>query len=186
MSADLSREQTLKFVVGFAASQNEGTSNPVGEGHGDFMFYDANGFNELPSYSQVFIDLLVKYKGFSLLAEYANASANGLGENYTDQAGQDILIPGQISSFLVLGDSYNVQTGYVTKNGYGFDARFESSSPEFTMMSESILDDMDSYTFGLSKYFNGNNLKLQAAYTNVSTDSDLQGSMFKLLFQIGF
>jgi hypothetical protein len=128
----------------------------------------------------------VKYKGFSLLAEYANASANGLGENYTDQAGQDILIPGQISSFLVLGDSYNVQTGYVTKNGYGFDARFESSSPEFTMMSESILDDMDSYTFGLSKYFNGNNLKLQAAYTNVSTDSDLQGSMFNLLFQIGF
>ena len=186
MSADLSREQTLKFVVGFAASQNEGTSNPVGEGHGDFMFYDANGFNELPSYSQVFIDLLVKYKGFSLLAEYANASANGLDENYTDQAGQDILIPGQISSFLVLGDSYNVQTGYVTKNGYGFDARFESSSPEFTMMSESILDDMDSYTFGLSKYFNGNNLKLQAAYTNVSTDSDLQGSMFNLLFQIGF
>ena len=149
-------------------------------------YNDANGFNELPSYSQVFIDLLVKYKGFSLLAEYANASANGLGENYTDQAGQDILIPGQISSFLVLGDSYNVQTGYVTKNGYGFDARFESSSPEFTMMSESILDDMDSYTFGLSKYFNGNNLKLQAAYTNVSTDSDLQGSMFKLLFQIGF
>ena len=128
----------------------------------------------------------MKYKGFSLLAEYANASANGLDENYTDQAGQDILIPGQISSFLVLGDSYNVQTGYVTKNGYGFDARFESSSPEFTMMSESILDDMDSYTFGFSKYFKGNNLKLQAAYTNVSTDSDLQGSMFQLLFQIGF
>jgi hypothetical protein len=53
-------------------------------------------------------------------------------------------------------------------------------------MSESILDDMDSYTFGLSKYFKGNNLKLQASYTNVSTDSDLQGSMFQLLFQIGF
>ena len=186
MSADLAYEETLKFVVGFAASQNEGTSNSVGEGHGDFMLYDSNGFNELPSYSQFFVDLLVKYKGFSLLAEYANGSANGLDENYLDQAAQEILVPGQISSFLVLGDSYNLQMGYVTKNGYGFDARFESSSPEFTMISDSILYDMNSYTFGLSKYFKDNNLKLQAAYTNVSTDSDLQGSMFQLLFQIGF
>ena len=186
MSADLAYEETLKFVVGFAASQNEGTSNSVGEGHGDFMLYDANGFNELPSYSQFFVDLLVKYKGFSLLAEYANGSANGLDENYLDQAAQEILVPGQISSFLVLGDSYNLQMGYVTKNGYGFDARFESSSPEFAMISDSILYDMNSYTFGLSKYFKDNNLKLQAAYTNVSTDSDLQGSMFQLLFQIGF
>jgi hypothetical protein len=173
--------------VGFAASQNEGTSNSVGEGHADFMFYDANGFNELPSYSQVFIDLLIKYKGFSLLAEYANASANGLDQNYTDQAGQDILIPGQISSFLVLGDSYNVQTGYVTKNGYGFDARFGSSTPEFRGVSDSVLDDMDSYTFGLSKYFKGNNLKLQASYTNISkASSSYDGSIFQLLFQIGF
>ncbi len=186
MSADLAYEETLKFVVGFAASQNEGTSNSVGEGHGDFMLYDSNGFNELPSYSQFFVDLLVKYKGFSLLAEYANGSANGLDENYLDQAAQEILVPGQISSFLVLGDSYNLQMGYVTKNGYGFDARFESSSPEFAMISDSILYDMNSYTFGLSKYFKDNNLKLQAAYTNVSTDSDLQGSMFQLLFQIGF
>ncbi len=186
MSADLAYEETLKFVVGFAASQNEGTSNSVGEGHGDFMLYDSNGFNELPSYSQFFVDLLVKYKGFSLLAEYANGSANGLDENYLDQAAQEILVPGQISSFLVLGDSYNLQMGYVTNNGYGFDARFESSSPEFAMISDSILYDMNSYTFGLSKYFKDNNLKLQAAYTNVSTDSDLQGSMFQLLFQIGF
>lgn len=186
MSADLAYEETIKFVVGFAASQNEGTSNSVGEGHGDFMLYDSNGFNELPSYSQFFVDLLVKYKGFSLLAEYANGSANGLDENYLDQAAQEILVPGQISSFLVLGDSYNLQMGYVTKNGYGFDARFESSSPEFAMISDSILYDMNSYTFGLSKYFKDNNLKLQAAYTNVSTDSDLQGSMFQLLFQIGF
>ena len=76
--------------------------------------------------------------------------------------------------------------GQACKNGYGFDARFESSSPEFTMISDSILYDMNSYTFGLSKYFKDNHLKLQAAYTNVSTDSDLQGSMFQLLFQIGF
>lgn len=101
-SADLAHEQKLKFVIGAAFSKNTGASNAVGEGHGDFFLFDVNGNDNLPDYSQVYIDLLLKYKGFSLSAEYANASADGLDLMYTDEAATQILAPQQISEFLVI------------------------------------------------------------------------------------
>ncbi len=126
-SADLGREERIKFVLGIAASQNYGASGATGEGHGDFFLYDSNGNNSLPDYRQLYIDLLLKYKGLSFLGEYANASATNIDEVYIDENATQILAPMQISEFLVLGDSFNFQVGYATKNGYSFDIRHEIS-----------------------------------------------------------
>lgn len=186
LSADLAHEKKLKFVVGIAASKNKGVSNSKGEGHSDFLFYDANGIHNLPDYSKLYIDLLLKYRGFSFLAEYANTSATGLNITYTDVAATQLLAPKQISEYLVLGDSYNFQTGYVTNKGLSFDFRYESSTPEFQSTFESILADTSSYTFGISKYFDNNNLKLQAAFTTISIANGNNQSVGELLFQIAF
>jgi hypothetical protein len=40
--ADLLHEEKIKILVGAAFSYNKGASNKVGEGHGDFVFYDNN------------------------------------------------------------------------------------------------------------------------------------------------
>jgi hypothetical protein len=186
MSADLMHEDKLKFVLGAAASKNIGASNATGEGHGDFLLYGLDGKNSLPDYSQIYIDLLLKYKGFSFLGEYANASASNIEQVYLDNAATQILAPQQISEFLYLGNSYNLQAGYVTKTGLSFDVRFENASPEFDTNANSILQDMNAFTYGVSKYFNNNALKIQAAYTSMNPAIGNSINQFELLFQIAF
>lgn len=185
-SADIAHEQQLKMVAGGAVSKNKGASHSTGEGHGDFMLYDANGRDQLPDYSQVYIDLLLKYKGFSFLSEYANASASSLNINYVDAAATQILVPEQISEFLFLGDTYNLQLGYVTKKGLSFDVRYESATPEFESNLNSLLTDYSSYTFGLSKYMNNNNLKLQASVSTINNTNFSNQTVGEFLVQIVF
>ena len=81
---DIKREKELKLVFGIASSYNDGASNNVGEGHGDFFLYNVNGDIQLPDYRQLYIDLLLKFRGFSFLGEYASATASSLEQIYLD------------------------------------------------------------------------------------------------------
>lgn len=183
-SVDLKREDQLKFVLGVAGSQNNGASGPTGESHGDFLLYDDSGDNNLPDYRQLYADLLLKYKGFSFLAEYANASATGIDLVYLDEAATQLLSPQQISEFLALGDSYNLQVGYVTKNGFSFDLRHEASMPEFDNYAGSILTDAKATTFGFSKYFYENALKVQAQYSRIDPNLGRKINQIELILHI--
>lgn len=185
-NVDLGREESLKFVVGIAGSINKGASNAVGEGHGDFLLYDANLDNNFPDYNQLYADVLLKYNGFSFMAEYVNSTAGNLDLVYTDANATQLLAPTQISQFLVLGDSFNLQTGYVTESGFSFDVRYENMTPEFENQANSILQNADAYTFGITKYFKGNNLKLQASYSSINPASGADISQFQVLLQIVF
>lgn len=186
LTADLAREQTPKILFGGALSKNTGASNSVGEGHGDFMLYDTSGNSKLPDYTQVYIDLLFKYKGFSFLSEYANATVNGLNINYLDATASQILAPQQISEFLILGDSYNLQFGYVTEKGWSFDMRYESNAPEFASNLNSLLTDASSFTFGLTKYLDNNNLKIQTAISTVNITNGSNQTFGEIMMQIAF
>ncbi len=186
MTADLAREQTPKILFGSAVSKNNGASNSVGEGHGDFLMYDASGRNKLPDYTQLYVDLLFKYKGFSFLSEYANATVTGINLNYLNPNATQILAPQQISEFLILGNSYNLQFGYVTQKGWSFDMRYESNSPEFATNLNSLLKDASSYTFGLTKYLDNNNLKIQTAITTVNVANGSNQTFGEIMMQIAF
>ena len=183
-SVDLEREDDLKFVIGVAGSQNVGASGSVGESHGDFFLFDVDGDESLPDYRQLYVDLLMKYKGFSFLAEYANASATGIDQVYLDESADTILAPMQISEFLALGDSYNFQLGYLTKNGYSFDVRYETAMPEFDTYAGTVLGEYNATTFGLSKYFFKNALKIQASYSSINPELGETINQFELLFHI--
>ena len=197
-SVDLVGEEELKMQVGFALSKNFGVSNSVGDGHyydsdddgipdfdGDFLLYDSNGEIDLPDYSQVFFDLLMKYKGFSAVIEYADSSASGIDELYVDQNAATVLTPSQISSFLVLGSSFNIDLGYFMKKGYSFDFRFGVNKPEFENDS-SLLVDNKNFGLGISKYFIGNNLKLQFGAYKTDFDNGDKISYGEFLIQIVF
>jgi|AntRauTorckE5430_2_1112549.scaffolds.fasta_scaffold00141_3 hypothetical protein len=183
-NVDLEREDTFKFVIGVAGSHNDGASGADGESHGDFFLFDENGTNSLPDYSQLYTDVLMKYKGFSFLAEYANTSAAGIDKVFIDNAATQILAPQQISEFLALGDSYNFQLGYITKNGYSFDVRYGSASAEFENYAGSILSDMNETTFGLSKYFYKNALKVQASYSRIEPSVGENINQIELILHI--
>jgi hypothetical protein len=185
-TSDLAHESQLKMLLGGAISYNNGASGPNGEGHGDFLFFDANGIENLPDYSQQYLDLLLKYKGFSFLGEYVNASARGIELAFLDTAGANLLVPSQVSNFLVLGSSYSLQTGYVTKSGYSLDLRYEQTTPEFENNLNSILLDANSYSIGFTKYFRANNLKLQASYSKTDFAQGTDISAAEILMQIVF
>ena len=185
-SVDLIGEEKLKLQFGVAYSKNHGVSNSMGDGHGDFLLYDNNGNHNLPDYSQLFFDLLLKYNGFSLMLEYADSYAGNLHQTYTDENAFNILVPQQISEYLYLGDSYNLHFGYMTKNDLGLDFRYEMSNPEFDMNSESLLQSFDSYGFGISKYFNGDNLKMQLGAYKADYDSGDEIVYGEFLVQIAF
>lgn len=165
--ADLMHEQTFKLVIGAAASNNSGASHRTGEGHGEFAFYNSERREQLPDYRKIYIDLVSKYRGFSFVAEYVNTSAAGLNGLYTDQEASKLLQPRQISSYLILGDAYNFQTAYVTKKGYALDLRYTTMKPEFDSVFDGLLQSTKSYTLGLTKYIQGNDLKIQTAFSRI-------------------
>lgn len=184
-SADLMHEQQLKLLVGAATSTNQGASNSVGEGHGNFILYNENGDRALPNYQQNYVDVLAKYKGFSFLAEFVNAAASGLGNTFTDPEALQRLAPQQISRLMVLGNGYNTQLGYVTQNGYAFDVRYGQSMPEFAPYANGALSDLQHVTFGFSRYFKGNTVKAQTSLSMLSANG-VNTQVFELMLQMGF
>ena len=190
-TVDLIHEQKPKVQIGVAYSKNMGASNQVGDGHGDFILYDNSGDELFPDYSQLFFDLNLKYKGFSLVLEYADAFASGLDQIYTDPNAFNLLIPQQISEYLVVGDSQGIQFGYFTKNGISVDFIYENLNPEFDSYESSVLRKSSNMGVGVSKYLARNNLKIQAtlfktAYENLNNLDDDEFMSGSFLVQIAF
>ncbi len=190
-TVDIVREEKPKVQIGVAYSKNIGASNQVGDGHGDFILYDDSGDELFPDYSQLFIDLNLKYKGFSILLEYADSFASGLNQIYTDPNAFNLLIPQQISEYLVVGDSQGIQFGYFSKNGISFDLIYENLNPEFDSFGSSILRKSSNMGVGISKYLAGNNLKIQASlfktdYENLNNLNDDEFMSGSFLVQVAF
>ncbi len=185
IGADLFHEQTPKVKLGAAGSYNVGVSNSIGEGHGNFVMYNENGKQKLPDYRKFYVDILAKYKGLSILGEYANATATSLDGLYTSSTGVGELVPGQISSYLVLGNIYNFQIGYVLKNGFALDLRYTKTDPEFKD-TQSLMSEINAYNATLTKYFIDNRLKIQGGVSYldyVDAKSNLQA---QVLLQVVF
>ena len=187
---DMVRELNPKLLVGFSGSFNNGMSSRRGRRNGDFLFYNITGIDttyRLPNYLKLGADLLFKYRGFSLLAEYVNTKAF-IKDDIThrnDRYGDD---PTQItSSFgawdendfitvssdeyvkrqLILGSGINIQAGYLFKSLFSIDGRFTKLSPDdFSFMNNAVYYNRQNfYEIGFSKYFSKNySFKIQASY----------------------
>ena len=168
IAADFVKEDKLKILIGAAYSVNYGASNRVGEGHGDFFFYDENLNEALPNYWKQYFDILIKWKGISLMGEFVNSSADGLTGLYIDPSAVTHLQNGEISEFLSVGQGYNIELGYVLPKDFAIDVSYGRITPEFADESDSILKDTESYTIGLSKFVIDNRFKVQANYSVLS------------------
>ena len=187
---DMVRELNPKLLVGFSGSFNNGMSSRRGRRNGDFLFYNITGVDttfRLPNYLKLGADLLFKYRGFSLLAEYVNTKSFVADDitHRNDRYGDD---PSQItSSFgafnetdfisvssdeyvkrqLILGSGINIQAGYLFKSLFSIDGRFTKLSPDdFSFMNNATFYNRQNfYEVGFSKYFSKNySFKIQASY----------------------
>ena len=193
---DLFKENNLKFMIGAASSLNIGASHKVGEGHynqnlisdGTFMFYDdSTSEKRLPNYLKNNIDVLAKFKGFNFLIEYVNTAAYNLQGTAINTSGT-LLDTTQISEYLVLGNAYNFQIGYLFENYLSIDIRWGQSFKEFSFNDNSILKNYDNMAFGISKYFSNRAVKTQlmGRYLNFYENTELNQLSIEILFQIKF
>lgn len=186
---DFAYEENLRLGIGGAFSYNCGASSWVGEGHNDFQLYNRQGDARYPDYRRFAADILLKWRGFSLLADYINTSATRVKGIYTDPNGGNPIQPCQIADYLALGNGFDVQAGYLFPHKWAVDAAYSLVRPEFDDES-SYLKRADNYELGVSKYFLGNSIKLQVAgeYTRFEKKlgDEYQNFAVKLNMQLVF
>ncbi|MBI1194120.1 MAG: hypothetical protein GC205_13255 [Bacteroidetes bacterium] len=183
-TADLFREPTPKLVIGAAASINNGASGKTGEAHGAFQLWDGTGTVAYADYEKLYVDLLFKYQGFSLLAEFVNARIVADQILYLDPVANEFLDGANIADNYVVGQGINVQLGYVFEKGTSIDLRYSTIMPEFDVTTSQLAQE-NWYTAGISHYFNRmNGFKLSGSvtYRENTTLGEATGEPFNGIF----
>ncbi|WP_339889752.1 porin [uncultured Flavobacterium sp.] len=157
---DLKREITPKLSV---ASTYDFNNNAVKtrSNQGSYMFTDV-GFFET-NIKTLFVDAMFKYRGFSFMGEFADrSSSDPLARN------SDGTLTGDA---VQVGQSYNLQTGYLFKNNYEIATRFTQVKLDKTITGENL---QKQFTLGVSKYIVGHKLKIQSdvSYLGIQNASD--------------
>ena len=169
------------------------------------------GEERLPDYTKYGIDFMFKYKGFFALGEYIKSTVDvpdGIThrnnaysddpidqQSYTDRFRQrvgrttefiDITPEQYVRNQMILGDAYNIQMGYLFKNGLSIDGRFTHlDSEDFSYMNSPVYNNRpNQYTIGIGKFLTKDyGAKIQASYSWVDGSlgiSDYRGSEFPI------
>lgn len=163
--ADLVRERTPKLILGAYANYNEGVSSRRGRGQGDILYLDSDLKVLLPNYAQVGVDGLLKYRGFSLLAEWIQAQAyvpegiayrvrtDGSVANTFEINGVND-VSAYVRNRMMTGSGINVQAGYVLSSNWSVDVRATQLNPaEFSFLRNGAFYDRPQYyTLGVTRY----------------------------------
>ena len=158
-SSDLKREETPKISIGVTYDVNKSAAR-IGGNLGSYI-EDSNDLvidSALCDLNTILADVFFKYKGFSLLSEYANKTMTR--DRITD-------VDGDIINNYYTGSGLTVQAGYLLENNLEPAFRWTSIEPEL----ESGRDLIDMYTIGLSKYIKGHSLKVQTDFSFI-TETD--------------
>ena len=178
---DVMREQVPKLVVGVHYSKNNGMSSRRGRKSGSVIYLNANDEESLPDYTKYGVDFLFKYKGFSALGEYIKSNAkvpsditqrirnNGSrSESFLVNGAQDV--ESYVKARMMLGSAYNIQMGYLFKNGFSIDSRYTHliADENSFLNNETFYNRPNYYTLGVSKLLGRNyGFKVQASVTHV-------------------
>ena len=178
---DVMREQVPKLVVGVHYSKNNGMSSRRGRYSGRIIYLNANDQESLPDYTKYGVDFLFKYKGFSALGEYIKSTAevpsditqrirnNGsISESFLVNEVQDV--DSYVKGRMMLGSAYNIQMGYLFKNGFSVDSRYTHliADENSFLNNETFYNRPNYYTLGIGKLLGRNyGFKVQASLTHV-------------------
>ena len=151
---DLKRENTGKFAIGASYSYNNGT--PKQKTTGKFLVDAEDNYleNNLETF---FIDMIFKYQGFSVMAEFADKKVVNNPFGNTDVDFRSSIIDANGRSYYT-GQGINTQISYLLQNNLELAARYSRIMPD----TEVSFTGVNEYTFGFSKYIVGHSLKVQA------------------------
>lgn len=179
--ADIVREAAPKLVVGLNFSHNNGMSSRRGRGSGDIIYLNDNDEESLPDYTKFGADFLFKYRGFSVLGEYVKTKATvpkditqrilnsgSISTNFDVDGVQDV--DKYVKGRMMLGSAFNIQAGYLFKNGISIDGRYTHlKADDYSFLNNATFYNRPNYyTVGISKYLSRSyGAKIQASWTYV-------------------
>ncbi len=168
---DLKREENLKWA--FAASydlNNNAVKNRSNQGSymtNDTGFYQTN-------ITTLFVDTMLKYKGFSFMGEYAfRDAADPLAKNSDNSLTGDKVLT---------GNSLNLMSGYLFKNNWELSGRYTNVTYDQFLSKGAE----NQYTIGLSKYIVGHKLKVQSDVSYLDVVNKTNQLMYRLQVDIHF
>jgi len=171
VGGDIKREEKPKLSLAVTYDYNDRAVRKQGNIKG-FMYNDEGYYQT--SVSTIFADMMFKWNGVSLMAEYANKTAvDPIAKNSDDTETGDLVYVGQ---------GLNVQLGYLLKSNWEIAGRYT------TIMPESFIGNAYSqYTLGISRYVVGHKLKVQGDISyNTFDGSDDSGLMTRLQIDMHF
>lgn len=187
---DLVRELTPKLVIGATYSHNEGVSSRRGRESGAILYLDNSNQELLPNFNKLGVDLLFKFRGLSIVGEYVKTNAtvpagitqrvrtDGSVTTDFDVNGQQDM-PNYIRARMMLGEAWNVQAGYLFKNGISVDGRYTyiNSDVHSFLNNGTFYNRPYYYTLGVSKYLGRNyGAKIQADLTYVKNNGGINNN----------
>ena len=153
--SDLKFEPSPKLSLGVAYDFNNNASK-TRSNQGSYMTNDTGFYST--NISTLFVDAMYKHQGFSLMAEYANRTADDAFAKNSD---------GSLTGAEVqVGNGLNIQTGYLLSKTVEFSGRYTNISLDREITGKGS---ENQYTLGLSKYIAGHSLKVQTdvSYTDI-------------------
>ncbi|WP_347923083.1 porin [Pontimicrobium sp. SW4] len=170
--ADLKREASPKLALGVSYDHN---ANAVKNrsNQGSYMAND-EGFYQT-NINTLFIDAMFKYKGFSLMAEYADRDAKDPFAKNSDNS-----LTGDV---VQVGKGLNVQSGILFKNDWELSGRYTNIELDKNITGK---NQEQQYTLGVSKYIVGHSLKVQTDLSYLDVDTSNSHIMWRLQFDIHF
>ena len=169
--SDIKREEKPKLALGLSYDYHDDASRARGN-TGSFL-------SQTRTLSTIFADMMFKYKGFSVMAEYAIKSSDGSSVFIDETDG--------LEYNFITGSALNIQAGYLLPSHWELAARFTSVTPELVEPEYVQAQvDVSMYTLGISKYIDGHNLKVQSDFSIILEEGMEESYLARLQFELSF
>lgn len=175
VSSSFKRTKTSKLAFAIGGDFNDRAARTFAS-RGIFMENDSERGFYTTNITTIFIDLMYKYKGWSFMAEYADRVAeDAIAKN----------IDGSETGAVVMeGNSVNIMGGHLFRTNWEITGRVTKVNyKDRYTISKSVFDETQ-YTLGISKYFAGHNLKLQADFSYKDTDTKDGGVLGRIQLEL--
>lgn len=171
VGSDTKREASPKLAIGATYDFHDRAARQRGQ-LGSFI-EGTNGEYVTSSLETIFLDMMFKYRGFSVMTEYADKK----GDN-----SQAIDSEGISQGYFYTGKGLSIQGGYLFKSNWELAGRYTNIQPEASTGKTVI----DQYTLGTSKYIVGHKLKVQSDLSYTKEEGKDDKVMMRLQFDIHF
>lgn len=170
--ADLKREETPKLMLALTYDSNQNAVR-TRSNLGSYMLNDVGVYET--NINTLFVDLMFKYNGFSLMGEYADRDAkDAIAKNSDGTATGDVVW---------VGKGINLQSGYLFPSNWEVSGRYTNIKLDEDITSRSHETE---YTLGVSKYIVGHKLKVQSDLSYLSIDNGGNEVIFRLQIDVHF